>query len=557
MAIYRGTGGFSNVTGTAEIEYVTEKSVEIQNAVAEVEQLAAEITSNTSAAQAAADTAVAASNGVQGFAAIASDKALEAQTSASSAATSANTATTQALAASTSATNAATSETNAANSATSATTSATTATTQAGIATTKALEASTSASNAASSASSASTSASTATTAASSATASATSAANSVTQIESVYVRSTTAPTDTSTLWFDLNVNKTKVYDPSSSSWVEAGSSVNGTAQRYSYTATSGQTTFTAQYDVGFVDVYRNGLKLAASDFTATNGTSVVLGVACELNDVVDIIGYGSFNVANTYTVAQTDALLADKQATLVSGTNIKTVNGSSLLGSGDLLAGVTTNYQEFTTSGTWVKPTNASFVLVELAAGGGGGGNEFSAGPAGGGGGGEGYQVILPANLFSENETVIVGAGGVGKTAGGDGGGTDGGDTSFGYLVAKGGAAGRHGLYYFSNERAFTSTITEANGASLRGVPNFTGGVGGYNGGSNTVFGGGGGGGADTNTARPFGTSEVHGDGGAASVTSGIKASNGEYPSGGGGGGSNNAGGGDGGNGRVRVWTW
>jgi hypothetical protein len=312
MAIYRGTGGFSNVTGTAEIEYVTEKSVEIQNAVAEVEQLAAEITSNTSAAQAAADTAVAASNGVQGFAAIASDKALEAQTSASNAAASANTATTQALAASTSATNAATSEANASTSATSASTSATTATTQAVIATTKASEASTSASNAASSASSASTSANTATTAASSATASATSAANSVTQIESVYVRSLTAPTDTSTLWFDLNVNKTKVYDPSSLSWVEAGSAVNGTSQRYSYTATAGQTTFTAQYDVGFVDVYRNGLKLAASDFTAINGASAVLGVACELDDVVDIIGYGAFNVANTYTVAQIDTMLLE-----------------------------------------------------------------------------------------------------------------------------------------------------------------------------------------------------------------------------------------------------
>jgi len=431
----------------------------------------------------------------------------------------------------------------------------------AGSATAAANSATASATSATQSANSATASANSATASANSAAASAASADEAETLLSqfenNIYFRSYTPPTSTEALWFDLNVNKTKVYDPFSTSWVEAGSSVNGTAQRYSYTATSGQTTFTAQYDVGFVDVYRNGLKLAASDFTATNGTSVVLGVACELNDVVDIIGYGSFNVANTYTVAQTDALLADKQATLVSGTNIKTVNGSSLLGSGDLLAGVTTNYQEFTTSGTWVKPTNASFVLVELAAGGGGGGNEFSAGPAGGGGGGEGYQVILPANLFSENETVIVGAGGVGKTAGGDGGGTDGGDTSFGYLVAKGGAAGRHGLYYFSNERAFTSTITEANGASLRGVPNFTGGVGGYNGGSNTVFGGGGGGGADTNTARPFGTSEVHGDGGAASVTSGIKASNGEYPSGGGGGGSNNAGGGDGGNGRVRVWTW
>jgi hypothetical protein len=79
MAIYRGTGGFSNVTGTSEIEYVTEKSVEIQNAVTEVGLLASQITSNTSAAQAAADTAVVASGNVQGFAIIASAKAAETQ----------------------------------------------------------------------------------------------------------------------------------------------------------------------------------------------------------------------------------------------------------------------------------------------------------------------------------------------------------------------------------------------------------------------------------------------------------------------------------------------
>lgn len=38
------------------------------------------------------------------------------------------------------------------------------------------------------------------------------------------------------------------------------------------------------------------------------------------------------------YTKVQTDALLAGKQATLVSGMNIKTINGSSILGSGNIV---------------------------------------------------------------------------------------------------------------------------------------------------------------------------------------------------------------------------
>lgn len=42
-------------------------------------------------------------------------------------------------------------------------------------------------------------------------------------------------------------------------------------------------------------------------------------------------------SLAAYYTKAETDALLSGKQATLESGTNIKTINGESLLGSGDI----------------------------------------------------------------------------------------------------------------------------------------------------------------------------------------------------------------------------
>ena len=42
-------------------------------------------------------------------------------------------------------------------------------------------------------------------------------------------------------------------------------------------------------------------------------------------------------SLADFYTKAETDSLLAGKQATLESGTNIKTINGESILGSGDI----------------------------------------------------------------------------------------------------------------------------------------------------------------------------------------------------------------------------
>ena len=70
----------------------------------------------------------------------------------------------------------------------------------------------------------------------------------------------------------------------------------NALRQTTSFTATASQTTFTVSYSVGLVDVFYNGSKLAASEYTATNGTSIVLGTACAAGDIIEVIAY-------TYTV--------------------------------------------------------------------------------------------------------------------------------------------------------------------------------------------------------------------------------------------------------------
>jgi hypothetical protein len=51
-------------------------------------------------------------------------------------------------------------------------------------------------------------------------------------------------------------------------------------------------------------------LLVRTTDYTATNGTSVVLALAATLNDTLVVVAYGTFLTANTYTIAQTDALL-------------------------------------------------------------------------------------------------------------------------------------------------------------------------------------------------------------------------------------------------------
>jgi len=68
----------------------------------------------------------------------------------------------------------------------------------------------------------------------------------------------------------------------------------------YEYTATAGQTTFsgsddntaTLAYTVDLIQVVVNGVILDPADYTATNGTSVVLGTGATLNDVVNIYAY-------------------------------------------------------------------------------------------------------------------------------------------------------------------------------------------------------------------------------------------------------------------------
>lgn len=201
-----------------------------------------------------------------------------------------------------------------------------------------ATSAATSAAAAASSATAAAGSASAAATSATNAANSATAAAASYDAFDDRYLGAKSSPPSvdndgdpliTGALYYDTTAELMKVY--TGTAWQNAGSSVNGTSERNVYTATSGQTTFASTYDVGFVDVYLNGVKLVAgTDFTATNGTSVVLTTGAALNDVVDIVAYGSFEVANTYTQAQSDARflrvannLSDLNNTTTARTNL------------------------------------------------------------------------------------------------------------------------------------------------------------------------------------------------------------------------------------------
>jgi hypothetical protein len=70
---------------------------------------------------------------------------------------------------------------------------------------------------------------------------------------------------------------------------------VTTSSTRQTYTATASQTTFSITYNVGSIDVYRNGVKqINGTDFTATNGTSVVFASGLPAGDIVDMVAYGA-----------------------------------------------------------------------------------------------------------------------------------------------------------------------------------------------------------------------------------------------------------------------
>jgi hypothetical protein len=77
------------------------------------------------------------------------------------------------------------------------------------------------------------------------------------------------------------------------------------------FTATAGQTTFTPSsgYTIGYVDVYLNGIKLVnGTDYTASNGSTVVFTATAAADDVVEVMAYIPRGLSDGYTKSEADA---------------------------------------------------------------------------------------------------------------------------------------------------------------------------------------------------------------------------------------------------------
>jgi hypothetical protein len=72
------------------------------------------------------------------------------------------------------------------------------------------------------------------------------------------------------------------------------------TQARDTFTATSGQTSFaTSGYTPGFLDVFLNGVHLVnGTDYTASNGSDVVLTTGATTGDTLQVVAFTTFEVA-------------------------------------------------------------------------------------------------------------------------------------------------------------------------------------------------------------------------------------------------------------------
>jgi hypothetical protein len=134
------------------------------------------------------------------------------------------------------------------------------------------------------------------------------------------------------------------------------------------FTATASQTVFTPSgtYQVGFINVIRNGSQLAPADYTATNGTTVTLASACTAGDTVVIEVFNLTSITGALPVTGGNVTGGVNLATTSGNVGIGTSSPSTKLEVNGAIQLSTTNQIQFFTSGYSIRASTG----LEIATG-------------------------------------------------------------------------------------------------------------------------------------------------------------------------------------------
>ena len=97
-----------------------------------------------------------------------------------------------------------------------------------------------------------------------------------------------------------------------------------------SATATAGQTAFSFTYNVNYLDVFLNGVKLSGAEFTATDGSNITLAEACFAGDIVEFVSYSTAGAGSGTVSSSND--LSDVTLTGASNNDILVYDGSKFV---------------------------------------------------------------------------------------------------------------------------------------------------------------------------------------------------------------------------------
>lgn len=270
-----------------------------------------------------------------------------------------------------------------------------------------------------------------------------------------------------------------------------------------------------------------NAQVITASEFVAIDGQAVAF--------LAGATNTGATTLATTNVAATTVVKDTSSGPVALTGSEIIANNVVEAIYSGfdghfhlvNLLAAAAanTNFQSFTASGTWTKPSVGTGSVTHIECWGGGGGGSTAANGGGGGGGGYSDRWITTSSLGATETVTIPAAGAAGAV---------GGNATFGSWVTGyggGSASGTGGSGGGGETSAGGNTSTSAGGAGggpwsvAAATVSPSGGGGGAGGGTNAgaagYFGGGGGGGGWASNTPGAGGASVWGGGGGGGVGS------------------------------------